>query len=81
MSTVRVGGAFHIHIGSVKIAEVVFRPAASRWRCYLRLMRNDVSYQVLDFESMGQALQHLHALLRSPPPEGSTVGQRRARPD
>lgn len=83
MSTLKVPrDGYHIYIGSVKVAEVHFHPGVrTRWKCYLRLMRNDVSYKVLDFEGMGQALHHLHTLLQSPPPEGATIGRKRERQD
>lgn len=80
MSTLRVKPShgpleYHIFIGAIKIAEICFNNEASRWKCYLRLMRNDVSYEVKDhFESMSEALKALHKLLNSPSPEGATVG-------
>lgn len=73
MSTLRVKGGYHIFIGAIKIAEICFHPGIkTRWKCYLRLMRNDVSYETLDFEEMSHALKHIHQLLRNPAPEGAT---------
>lgn len=80
MSTLRVKPAFgpleyHIFIGAIKVAEICFSNQATRWKCYLRLMRNDASYEIRDhFENMSDALKELHRLLNSPSPEGATVG-------
>lgn len=65
--------AFHVFIGAVKIAEVTFNARASKWTTNLRLMRNDVSYELKEFESMSDALKELHRLLNSPPPEKGYV--------
>lgn len=62
-------------VGAVKIAEIVMDQKATRWRFYLRLMRNNVSYEIPEerFETFGEALHHLHVLLNSEPPEGFNV--------
>lgn len=59
----------HVFIGQVKIAEICFRFPNPRWKVYMRLMRNDVSFRTKDYESMAKALSDLHEMLNSPPPE------------
>lgn len=84
MSTLRTEKPreYHIYIGAVKVAEVCFSSQAKKWKCYLRLMHNYVSYDVKEhYETMGDAMRDLHRLLNSPPPEGATVkGDRDAQP-
>lgn len=64
-------------IGSVKIAEIVMDKRASKWKFYLRLMANPVTYDVPGekFETFGEALSFLHTRLNSPAPEGFETGR------
>lgn len=76
MSTLKAErGEYHVYIGAVKVAEVCFSKGATRWKVFLRLMRNHVAYDVREhYETMSDALRDLHRLLNAPPPEGARVG-------
>lgn len=69
------GDGVHFFIGCVKIAEIQMDKRATKWHYYLRLMRNDVSYDIpkLRHETFASALTELHRLLNAVPPEEHTV--------
>ena len=69
------GDGVHFFIGQVKIAEIQMNKRALKWRYYLRLMRNDVSYDIPKphHETFSSALTELHRLLNAVPPDDHTV--------
>lgn len=62
---------YEVFIGDVTVAEIAFGRAAGRSVCYLRTLED-----VQDFPTMSDALRELHRRLKSPSPDGATVGRR-----
>lgn len=62
---------YEVFIGDVKVAEISFGRTGGRSICYLRTFDD-----CQDFPTMSEALTELHRRLKSPSPDGATVGRR-----
>ncbi len=75
MTSRRVLGGIEVAVGALKVAEIKFKAQSGKEPIGLFIWSPAGETGTFYFETVKAALEHMHSLLKSPPPEGFELPQ------